>query len=266
MKTYTGMLRIRFAAGMQYRAAALGGLVTQFFWGGLEILLYTALYQNGAPSSMTFAQLTSYTWLRQAFLAFLAAFFFDADIFTSIEQGGLVYELCRPVDLYALWFSRTAAGRLSNAVLRCGPILIVAALLPEPYGLMLPPSLAAFAAFVLSLALTWLVGVANCMLVYVICCHTLSPRGVRRMASVVIGFFSGEMIPIPFFPTVLRNVLGYLPFGAGANMPLRVYSGNIAGTEALTGIALQVFWLVALVALGHFLLGRVLRRVQLQGG
>jgi len=266
MKTYTGMLRIRFASGMQYRAAALGGLVTQFFWGGFEILLYATLYKNGAPPSMTFAELTSYTWLRQAFLAFLAAFYFDADIFTSIETGGLVYELCRPADLYGLWFARTAAGRLSSAVLRCGPILIVAALLPAPYGLMLPPSLATFAAFVFSLGLTWLVGVANCMLVYVVCCRTLSPRGVRRIAVAVVGFFSGEMIPIPFFPPVLRNVLGYLPFGAGANMPLRIYSGNIAGAQALEGVALQAFWLIALVCAGHFLLGRILRRVQLQGG
>jgi len=266
MKTYAAIVRIRFAVGLQYRTAALGGLVTQFFWGALEILVYAALYRNGAPSAMTYPQLTSYIWLQQAFLALLMSWYWDADIFDAIERGGLAYELCRPADLYAVWFARTAAGRCSGAVLRCWPILIVAALLPAPYGLMPPPTLAVFAAFLCSLALGWLVAVAVGMLIYVACCRTLSPRGVRLAAIAFVGFFSGEILPIPFFPPGLRDALRYLPFASMSNMPLRIYSGNIAGAEAATAVALQVFWLAALALIGRYLLGRVLRRVQLQGG
>jgi len=50
------------------------------------------------------------------------------------------------------------------------------------------------------------------------------------------------------------------------NMPLRIYSGNIAGAGAARGIAFQVFWLAALVAAGRIAMSRALQKVIVQGG
>jgi ABC-2 type transport system permease protein len=50
------------------------------------------------------------------------------------------------------------------------------------------------------------------------------------------------------------------------NMPLRLYSGHIAGGEAARGMALQVFWAAALILLGRALMKRALKRVTVQGG
>ena len=76
---------------------------------------------------------------------------------------------------------------------------------------------------------------------------------------------SGAVIPFPFFPESVRYILELLPFAAMQNMPLRIYSGNIAGVDALKGIAFQVFWLTALVVTGKTLMGRALRIVIIQG-
>lgn len=266
MKTYAAVLRIRFATGLQYRAAALGGLVTQFFWGALEILAFAALYRGGQPQPMTFPQLASYIWLQQAFLVLVMPWVFDAGIFTAIEQGDIAYELCRPMDLYGLWFARTAAQRISGTLLRCAPILLVAAFLPAPYGLMAPPSIGAFCLFLTSLCLTFFVVVSVTMIIYAASCWMLSARGIRFIMSSIIGFLAGEFVPLPFFPAAWRNVLSYLPFGAMQNMPLRIYSGNIAGAEALRGMLLQAIWALLLIGLGRLLLASVLRRVQVQGG
>ena len=43
---YLTLFRIRFIAGLQYRAAALAGIMTQFAWGGMTVLLYRAFYQS----------------------------------------------------------------------------------------------------------------------------------------------------------------------------------------------------------------------------
>lgn len=266
MKAMMGIMRLRFTAGLQYRAAALGGLATQFFWGALLVLSFDALYRSGGAQPMSLAETTTYIWLQQAFLALLSSWIWEGEIFDSIESGGFAYELCRPADLYAVWFARSAAGRLSAALLRCLPILLLAVFLPAPYGLMLPPSLAAFGAFLLSLVLSWLVMVSLCVLGYVFSCRTLSPRGVKLAMISVIGFLAGEIVPLPFFPKGVREVLSLLPFGACQNVPLRIYSGNIAGASLVQAILLQVFWLAALVLAGRYLLGRVLNRAQLQGG
>ena len=39
----------RFATGLQYRAAAAAGIVTQFVWGLMELLLYKAFYETPHP-------------------------------------------------------------------------------------------------------------------------------------------------------------------------------------------------------------------------
>jgi len=57
-----------------------------------------------------------------------------------------------------------------------------------------------------------------------------------------------------------------MPFAAMQNMPLRIYSGNISGTDALTGIALQIFWLAVLLLIGRLMMNRALKRVIVQGG
>lgn len=141
IRKYRSILRIRFANGMQYRAAALAGIVTQFAWGGMYLILYHTFYQSGTGAfPMDMQALSAYIWLQQAFLALFMVWDMDNDIFELISSGNIAYELCRPCDLYSMIFFRTLGSRLARAVLRCFPILLVAALLPSPYGIRLPPS------------------------------------------------------------------------------------------------------------------------------
>ena len=86
------------------------------------------------------------------------------------------------------------------------------------------------------------------------------------VAGMIGDFFAGSTVPLPFFPAPVRAVAELLPFAAMQNMPLRIYSGNIAGTDALRGILLQVFWLAALLLLGRLCMGRALKKVVVQGG
>ena len=145
MGKYLAFFRLRFSMGLQYRAAAVAGIVTQFFWGAMELLAFRAFYQaDPGAFPMSFQATASYVWMQQAFLALFAAWMFENEIFQCIRDGSVAYELCRPVDLYAMWFARSAANRVSRAVLRCAPILLVAAFLPAPFGMTAPQSLSAF--------------------------------------------------------------------------------------------------------------------------
>jgi ABC-2 type transport system permease protein len=86
------------------------------------------------------------------------------------------------------------------------------------------------------------------------------------MVIAATSFLTGAVVPFPFFPAPVRTVLEALPFAAMQNMPLRIYSGNIAGADALNGILFQVFWLVILIASGKILMRRALQKVIVQGG
>ncbi len=132
MKKYISYFRMWLVMGLQYRAAAFGGVVTQFFWGFMEIAAMHAFMESD-PSAypMTMEATCSYIWFQQAFIAMLSARIFDGEILESVRSGNIAYELCRPVRIYDLWFFRSTASRLSGAGLRCIPILLVAVFLPK---------------------------------------------------------------------------------------------------------------------------------------
>ncbi len=268
MGKYLAFFRLHFTMGLQYRTAAFAGIATQFVWGAMEILMFRAFYQTPDNSSfpMTFEATCAYVWMQQAFLALFMAWMMDNDIFTCIMDGNVSYELCRPIDLYHMWFSRSLASRCSKAVLRCMPILLVAAFLPKPYGLMAPVDAAAFLLFLLTLATGLAVTVAFCMLIYISAFFTLSPDGIRMVAMSVVEFFSGAVIPLPFFPDRIRGLMELLPFASMQNVPLRIYSGDLSGGAMVRAILVQFLWLFLLVAAGKILNTLAMRKITLQGG
>jgi len=120
MKKYLSFFRLRFLHGLQYRTAAVSGIVTQFVWGAMEILLFRAFYQADPTSfPMTFQALSTYVWLQQAFLALYMAWFWEMELFDSITTGNVAYELCRPVRLYNMWYVRSLAVRRRRCCAVC---------------------------------------------------------------------------------------------------------------------------------------------------
>lgn len=267
MKKYLSFFRMRLITGLQYRTAALAGMVTQFFWGFMEIMVFHAFYRAD-PSAypMTMEATAAYVWLQQAFLAFFGAWMFEGEVFATISDGNLAYELCRPIRTYDMWFARSVANRLSKALLRCVPILAVAVFLPRGYGLTAPVSFPAFFCFLFSLTMGLLVMVALNVLVYGSCLFTVSGDGMRILFASLAEFLAGQVLPLPFFPEKVQRVLELNPFASTGNVPFRLYGGDLAGREALRAMGVQILWLVILVAAGRLLCARGERRAVVQGG
>lgn len=88
MKKYLSFFRLRFLMGLQYRAAAAAGVLTQFAWGFMEIMMYRAFYRaDAAAFPMSFEATASYIWLQQAFLAVFAAWMLESEIFDAIKTA-----------------------------------------------------------------------------------------------------------------------------------------------------------------------------------
>lgn len=267
MKKYLSFFRLRFSMGLQYRVAAFAGLVTQFAWGGMLILAYRAFYRadpNAFP--MTFQATATYVWLQQAFLMLFQPWGFEYDILEAISSGSVAYELCRPVSVYNMWFARTVATRASATFLRCWPVLILGALLPAPYGISAPSCVQQLLWALLSGILGMLVSSAICMLVYFSTFYTVNSTGVRTISACLTDFLQGSVIPLPFMPDGIRQVLELLPFAATLNAPLRIYSGDIAGISLIRTVVLQLFWLGVLVAAGKLLERNAMKKTVIQGG
>lgn len=267
MKRYLTFFRMRLVAGLQYRAAALAGMSTQLAWGTMEVLLYRAFWlQSPEKFPMSMEQLSSYIWLQQAFLAFFAMWSWEPELLRSVKDGSVAYELTRPTDLYGMWMARSLALRLSRGALRCLPIVLVGAIIPAPYGLRLPTDCLTFLLFLVSTALMLLVVCAATMMLYSLTFYLTDPNGLTTLTIALADILSGSIIPLPFMPAGLRRVAELSPFGSMQNVPLRIYSGSISLADAPAAMALQLFWVVALVSLGKVLMDRGLRKTVIAGG
>lgn len=267
MKMYMSVFRIRFINSLQYRAVVLGAIITRFAWGLIEIMAYQTLYRTSNTAfPMEFSQTVSYIWLQQTLIILFAVVFSDEEIYSSIGSGNIAYELVRPVNLYGRWFCQSAANRVAFTVLNCVPALLLAFIMPKPYRMSLPISIGQFFLFLISTVLALCVVVTFAMLMYISLFYIMSQRGLKIIVTALTTFLSGGIIPLPFFPAPVRDLVQLLPFAAMQNMPLLIYSGNLIGVDALNGIVFQLFWLASLLLIGQLTMKQALKKVIVQGG
>jgi ABC-2 type transport system permease protein len=94
----------------------------------------------------------------------------------------------------------------------------------------------------------------------------LSDRGVNTLIGPLIIVFSGSLIPLPLFPAWMQRGLALQPLAGLIDIPMRIYSGSLAGVPAALGLVRQAAWIVVLAVVGRALMARVMARLQAQGG
>jgi len=267
MKTYLSYFKLRFACSLQYRTAALAGIATQIFFGLVYVMVYLAFYEsNNTSVPMDFTQLVSYLWLNQIFYSLVYMLYKDKEIFNLIKDGNISYELCRPVDIYNMWYSKIISTRLASACLRVLPVTIFALLLPRPFCLSLPNSIESFVLFAITFILGVLLMTAVITLYHVITLFTMNETGITSIFMVISEILSGIVVPIPFFPQFLQNISNILPFKYIGDFPFRIYSGHIPLNEVFTGIIVQLIWIVIVITIGKILMKYISKRMTVQGG
>lgn len=263
MKAYLAILYARMATLFQYRGAAFAGVATQIFWAIIKTMILTAFYAQ-APTSQPISldQAIAFIWLGQALLALLP-WNIDKELEAQVKNGNVSYELVRPINLYCLWYARAFAIRTIPTIMRCIPVLTIAALF---FGLLAPISWAAFLAFVVSLIFGSFLSSAITTLVIISLFWTISGEGIQRLMPHVALLLSGLIIPLPLFPEWLQPFLSLQPLRGVIDIPCRLYTGVIPVQDAFYYLGFQLIWILILVGFGRWLMGRALRQFVIQGG
>lgn len=262
LRPYLTAFRVRALLETQYRGAALGGLVTQLFFGLVYAYLYSALYAGSDPAGLRAT--VTYVWLQQMF--FRALFMSDGEFQQQILTGSLAYTLCRPVDQHMYWISRNLAAQIIGVLMRAIPMMLLQFILPVQVRMALPASPLALAQFLLSLVLG-IFCVSQVHAISLACTmKTLDHRGLSSMLSLLLMTFSGNVVPLTLFPDSLQQTIRYQPFAQVLDAPIRMYLGPQPMNEWLINLVIQLCWIAALMALGRWMWTRQLRHVTVQGG
>ena len=271
-RPYVAAFASRFLQMLQYRTAALAGFATQCWWGGIKVMVLAAFYGGAsmAAAPMSLAQAVSYTWLAQGLLALLP-WLGDPEVALAVRTGAVAYDRLRPVDAYALWFARSAGWIAARVLPRLALMAVFAAIaLPlagwGDWAWKPPASAAAAVAFLASAVLALLLSASMVMLLNIAAAAALDERGINALAAPVVIVFSGNLLPLVLLPDAWQTALLLQPLAGVVDIPARLYFGLMSSAQALVGLGLQCFWLVALVALGHQAMDRTMRKLEVQGG
>lgn len=263
MKAYLSAFRMRRKMELQYRGAVLGGVICQVFFGLILVAIYRAMYA-GKPQEIPLSHITSYVWLQQAFFRMLLAS--DPELMDKIRTGSIAYDLCRPLDLYGFYYVRIMAQKMTGSLLRAVPMLVIAFLLPEGWGLMLPASPTGFVWSLAGLFLGLLCVSALENITMGFTMRTLDFRGMQALLNLLMMILSGNILPLTLFPDSWQRVITLLPYAQLLDAPIRLYTGDTP-SSAVPGILLiQFFWILLLTGAGILFWRANQKQLEIQGG
>lgn len=267
MSQYKAFFKIKFIAGLQYRAAAIAGILTQFFFGFVYIMVYYAFYtSNNNVGPMEFKNLVTYIWLQQAFFSLTYVFHREKDIINMIKDGNVAYELCRPGNLFFKWFARIYASKLTSVSLKFLPVIIISFILPNPFNLGLPNSFLNLFIFLITLILSSILITAIVSVLHLCFFYTIDSEGVLNFFRVIAELFSGGIVPVLFLPNILQKISNFLPFQYIGDVPYRLYIGQIPSNMFLIILLIQIFWILIFMIIGFILSKKISKKLIIQGG
>jgi ABC-2 type transport system permease protein len=249
-----------------YTVATLAGIFTNCVFGVIICFVYTAVWdQRPHAGGYDVHDALTYAWLGQAMIMTVAIWGGGSpdDLAERIRSGDVALDFYRPVGILG-WYVAADLGRALYHLLTRGIApTIVGALL---FDLRWPESPVTCLAVAASVCLAVLVSFSLRFLVAASGFWILDSQGTKVLAASAAVFFSGLTVPLVLFPGWLQDVAVVLPWATFLQIPADIWLGQRGGVGILTGLGLQVFWAVALLAVCAFVLRTAERKVVVQGG
>jgi ABC-2 type transport system permease protein len=250
----------RYAA---YPGATWAGVFTNTFFGFLLAYILLAVFRERETVGSYDAQdAVTYVWIGQGMLMTVYIWGWY-EVALRVQSGDIATDLQRPLDLQAYWLAQDLGRAAYHALYRGVPPFLIGAV---AFDVVLPADPLVWLAFPLSVTLAVVVSFAFRFLFNLAAFWLLDYRGVGVLAMVASTFFSGQIVPIAFFPNWLEVLAWSLPFAAMVQAPIEVFLGHAEGIELAGILGLQAFWAAALLLVGRAVLGAGLRKLVVQGG
>lgn len=263
MRLYWEIARRGFGRYAAYPAATLAGVWTNTIFGFLQAYILLALYENRTDiGGYDPSDAVTYVWFAQAMLMTVYAFAWW-ELALRIKSGDVATDLARPLDPLRYWLAFDLGRALYHLLFR-GLVPFVVGMLA--FDVRLPENPATWLWVGASLALAVVVSFGFRFLYNLTAFWLLDFRGVVVIAMTFSLFFSGFIVPLPFFPDWLEAIARALPFAAIVQIPVDVFLEQVEGLELVAALALQLVWAAVLLGLARVVLGTAIRRVVIQGG
>ena len=196
---------------------------------------------------------------------FIGGFTEDYQISEEIRNGLINQFLLKPINYFCYRFTIFLSARTVSGALVLLPLAVA---LPFIYPYLTLPTEAW--RLWLGLPAVAMSGVIQFSIAF---CFGLMAFWFLEIQSFVILSYAvetllgGQVFPLDLMPAGLYRLSQFLPYYYQMYFPAAIFTGRIkTQAQALEGLGIQLFWVVVLLALAHFLWVRGLRRYTAVGG
>jgi len=265
MRLFLGFARQAFHEAAMYRLEFWMQVLANFALMYGAFWLWTTLYASKPEGfGVSLEQMLTYAMLAMAVnTVFSPISWVRYYITDQVRTGAIQMDLLRPLDFQYHLLARSSGMMLFSLATFGAATFLSGALF---LGLRPPADLPSALLFLLSLGLAFLVDFALNFLIGMISIYSIGARRITWVYHAVLRFFSGQMVPLWIFPPLLEQIARLLPFQALVGIPLSIYIGRLSIEEVWSALALQLFWAVALLAVGRLVWRHAHARLIVQGG
>lgn len=263
-KTYAEFIRIGFVNILAFRLRYYTGIITYLINVTVYYFIWRAVFASASGSIAGFSLPQILTYVSVGWI--IRSFYWntiDQEMAYEVIEGKIAMDFIKPVSVQWMWIARAMGESAFRLILLTAPTAIIVTLLFP----VLPPScglnfflflLAAVGSFFIMAALNFIIGTCAIPLTSIL--------ALIRAKFWLIELLSGLLIPLSFFPRPLQLISSWLPFEHIAYTPLQIYLGRLPLAETLRLLAIEYFWVVALLFLGHLWWIRATRKITIHGG
>jgi len=262
VRSYLAVARGSTMIGMVYRFGFLASAVGNVIYLGVAYYLWKSVYADSAViRGLTFDQTYLYVALGSTLFIVLKTYI-DWSLSNEIREGIVAIYLVRPVD-FQLYMLASCVGffLLSVTTVVVPTVLLVVFVFHVSIPLSAPLALLPLSlvfAFVLTFCFDYGVGLSGFF--------TESIWGISIVKDSLVLVLSGALIPLQFFPNVIRDTLQWLPFQAVYYTPLSLVTLPDETWQHLVRLGVQTLWVVTLLAATRLLYHRAVKVLRIAGG
>ncbi|MGW2614970.1 ABC transporter permease [Streptomyces sp. NPDC001500] len=235
----------------------------------VQVVLVASLWRGLYAHSGTTAGLTRDQAVTYAVLAVLASRLRELDRYAARDTviqhmhfGTIVYWYLRPLSPQRYYALRALGEQLYGFVwASAGYAVCLASGAVQP-----PASGAAAGVFALSLLLGQWILYYVMLAIDQLCFFTLRNNAAMLILLFAQNLLAGVYAPLWFFPDWFVTLSGFLPFQATLSVPLSLYVGRVALSDAGPALLVQAAWVAALALFTRLVWRLAARQVISQGG
>lgn len=253
---------------LAYKGAFYLFILVNMFGAFINYYLWMAIY--GSSDQAVLGGLTRNEMIVYVFMSYVTSSVVSISIASTVSddvvKGTVAMNLIKPID-YRLSLISQAVGNMIYRFLVPAVFIWIGVEIYKARALGLPiVSIWNILLYLLSCIMSFLIYVLFDFCFGMIAFFTTYIFGMQMIKNALLGFLTGQLIPISFFPEVMQRVFDFLPFSSMVYTPVMIYLGKYSGEKLGFMLCRQAVWIILLYCAGSLIWKKVTKKLVVLGG